>query len=344
MPNKGVFGKRATGTTLASNRSTAPAILGQPCREFASMSPQDIDFRVRSSVFSWLNSQKLAHGEILPWQLLSSGFHFEGVRVPLIGANGIFKPAILPDMPISITTSPNTPYDDELRDGGGEIGYRFRGKNPDHRDNVGLVRAMKTQTPLVYFLGTRKGSYLATYPVYVTDADPANLVFRVQIDDDMALARFLATGNTPTISIDPDVRRQYVTSLTKRRLHQAVFRDRVITAYNTRCALCRLRHASLLDAAHIIPDNEPEGAPVVTNGLALCKIHHAAFDQNFLGITPTYKVEIKTTLLDEIDGPMLQYGIKAMHGQSILLPRSKESRPDKQLLEKRFQRFLESAK
>ncbi|MGI8867651.1 MAG: HNH endonuclease [Mycobacteriales bacterium] len=53
-----------------------------------------------------------------------------------------------------------------------------------------------------------------------------------------------------------------------------------MVAYETRCAVCRIGHRELLDAAHILPDTHPRGEPVVPNGLALCKIHHAAYDRN----------------------------------------------------------------
>jgi predicted restriction endonuclease len=49
-------------------------------------------------------------------------------------------------------------------------------------------------------------------------------------------------------------RRAYVTATFPRRLHQVAFRERVLRAYAERCALCRLRHQELLDAAHITPD------------------------------------------------------------------------------------------
>ncbi|WFR74686.1 HNH endonuclease signature motif containing protein [Prescottella defluvii] len=58
-------------------------------------------------------------------------------------------------------------------------------------------------------------------------------------------------------------------------------------AYETRCAVCSLAHGSLLDAAHIVSDGHDAGIASVRNGLALCKIHHAAFDVRILGITPT---------------------------------------------------------
>ena len=87
-------------------------------------------------------------------------------------------------------------------------------------------------------------------------------------------------------------------------------------AYNESCAVCSLHHRELLDAAHIIPDSDPlgRGVPVVANGLALCKIHHAAYDANILGIRPDYVVEIHHRLLDEIDGPMLRHGLQKHHG------------------------------
>ncbi len=37
-------------------------------------------------------------------------------------------------------------------------------------------------------------------------------------------------------------------------MHQQEFRQRVLRAYRERCAICRLRHEELLDAAHILPD------------------------------------------------------------------------------------------
>lgn len=63
------------------------------------------------------------------------------------------------------------------------------------------------------------------------------------------------------------------------RLHQASFRDAVLAAYRGRCAICHIPEPRLLDAVHIIMDaDEQLGQPIVSNGLPLSKIHHAAFD------------------------------------------------------------------
>jgi putative restriction endonuclease len=301
-----------------------------------------LDQRVRIAAFQWLIAQKATFGEVLSRSVLAQGFSFQGTRVPIVGPKGIFKPSSLKLMPLSITTIPGGPYDDDLRDGDSVIHYRYRGTNPNHSDNIGLRAAHETQTPLIFCYRVMPDRYLVSYPVFVCGDDPLSLTFDIQLDDEIALERYLRQqpGKLQVeVSDDRVLDRRYITTSAKRRLHQVAFRERVLRAYETRCALCRLRHGALLDAAHIIPDGEIGGEPEVSNGLALCKIHHAAFDLNYLGITPKYKVEVRADLLDEVDGPMLQHGIKAMHGESIFLPKARHSQPSETRLEARFERF-----
>ena len=115
-----------------------------------------------------------------------------------------------------------------------------------------------------------------------------------------------------------------------------------MAAYRSQCAFCELKHVNLLDAAHIVPDYEPDGLPSVKNGLALCKIHHAAFDQYIIGVTPDYTLKVRTDILEEIDGPMLKYGIQSLHNQKLILPRSRNSWPDREKLDWRQERFLQA--
>jgi len=140
--------------------------------------------------------------------------------------------------------------------------------------------------------------------------------------------------------VTSEVERRYNTVLARRRLHQPLFRSRVLVAYEHRCAICRLPFVELLDAAHIKPDAEG-GQASVSNGLALCKIHHGAFDTNILGISPDYQVTIKESVLETFDGPTLQHALKAMHGLKLAqLPHRKEERPAPALLEERYSKFL----
>jgi putative restriction endonuclease len=114
-------------------------------------------------------------------------------------------------------------------------------------------------------------------------------------------------------------------------------------AYRHRCAICTLRERELVQAAHIVPDSEHEGVAAVVNGIALCAIHHLAFDRNLLGIDPKGVVHIAGRLLRETDGPMLRTGLQGFHGRDIALPRRPADRPDPQRLEVRFRRFTDAA-
>ena len=117
------------------------------------------------------------------------------------------------------------------------------------------------------------------------------------------------------------------------------FRERVIRAYRESCALCRLHHPSLLDAAHITPDSDPEGEPLVSNGLALCKLHHAAFDSFFFAVKPDYTIEVRPSILAESDGPMLVVGLQQIHGQTIHLPTRAAHLPDPARLARRYEDY-----
>ena len=52
--------------------------------------------------------------------------------------------------------------------------------------------------------------------------------------------------------------RRYALREVKARLHQASFRDAVLTAYRGRCAISHLPEPRLLDAAHIVIDADEQ--------------------------------------------------------------------------------------
>ena len=295
-----------------------------------------LDHEIRIAAFDWLKGQVALNGDVLPRRLLASGFAFSGQRIPLVSPQGIFRPKGL-DYPLTITTTPEGPYDDKFN-AQGLLRYQYRGENHFHRDNIGLRDAMKNKVPLIYLYGVMPGRYMAVWPVYIMADDPGNLTFMVAVDDasmiweDRAMDYELA-----------EPRRAYITSLVKVRLHQRGFRERVIDAYRTQCAFCKLKHDELLDAAHIIPDTEPESRPSVNNGIALCKLHHAAFDSFIIGVSPEYVIEVRADVLEEHDGPMLRHGIKELHRQSIILPRKAEFMPDRGFLDWRYQKFRAAA-
>jgi putative restriction endonuclease len=297
----------------------------------------ELDHQVRAATFEWLGAQRQLHGEILPRSVLAEGFEFDGTRVPLVGPQGIFKPRIL-SAPLSITTAPRGPYDDSMASG--RLRYAYRGTDPEHPDNRGLRTAMEMRLPLVYLYGLAPGQYAAAWPVFVVGDRKRELFFDVAVDDEQM---WRSVGPESAIAEErADIRRQYITSLVRRRLHQQAFRARVLEAYRVQCALCRLRHQELLDAAHITGDTLPEGEPVVSNGLALCKLHHAAYDRHFLTVRPDYRIEVRQSILLETDGPMLLHGLQGLHLQEIVLPRSEALQPDRLRLETRYEAFQQA--
>jgi putative restriction endonuclease len=288
---------------------------------------------VRLAAFAHLDRLKQLHpDEALPSAEINA-FSFDGKPLRLIVQTGIWKPAGM-TAALSIRTAytaPNAlpPYEDDLG-ADGFLRYKYRGTDPQHSDNRALREAMRTGAPLIYFVGVDRGVYTAHYPVWIEAEDPAQMEFAVSVDPaQRALSHTDMTWRE----------RQYVLQLTKRRVHQRDFRTKVLRAYADSCAMCRLKHVPLLDAAHILRDGHPRGLPVVPNGLALCKIHHAAFDTNILGVRPDLVVEVRRDVLAEIDGPMLQHGLQEMHGVRVNVPKIAQARPARDGLEERYEEF-----
>lgn len=318
-----------------------------------------LDAAVRAAAFEFLREKTLEEAlqgreaGVLARAILERGFDFRGVRVPLISPQGIFKPKILADMPLSITTVPpvegkTAPYEDEVGPDG-LLRYQYRGNNAMHRDNAALRLAIRHKVPLIYLYGIVPGKYLPVWPVYVVDDDPRKLTFTVAVDDPrvVRLDREALAGRMevaepdrePSADPETEARRRYVTRQTVQRLHQRRFSERVLRAYRDCCAICRLRHRELLDAAHILPDGHPRGEPVVPNGIALCRLHHAAYDRNIIGINPDLDVEIRRDILDEVDGPMLIHGLQGFQGARITVPRATHLRPNPDFLAERYEIF-----
>jgi putative restriction endonuclease len=299
------------------------------------------DAAIRLATFDWLFQKISEQGDVLPRQVLVQGFSFKGQRVPLMGPQGIFKPKVLHKIPLSITTSPNSPYNDSFSKDGFLI-YKYRGANPQHHENMGLRKALIQQTPLVYFHGVVPGKYLAVFPVFIVGDLIDQLSFKVAADDSLYIEKALFDKSLK--DNDTAARRAYITSSVRHRLHQRGFRERVLDAYKNQCAFCRLKHRELLDAAHIIPDSQPDGDPIVNNGIALCKLHHAAFDKYFLGIRSDYVIQVRDDILKEKDGPMLRHGLQGLHNQKLLIPRKLDLRPSTNLLERRWGQFMRSTR
>ncbi len=296
------------------------------------------DDDIRSSLFASLDVLCAKHGPEVPYRDgLDAGFAFRGRRIPFLNfQKGIYRAAAQRGpAALSVNTSFKSPYDDEETPDG--FAYAYRAGAIDQPDNRALRAAYELQVPLAYFVGTRPGWYRPEWPVFVTGDDP--LTRRVTLTPGRMVGPY--DEREPLLPADP-IERRYAVRETRVRLHQARFRARVLPAYANQCTICRLKETRLLDAAHIVADTEPAGAPSVSNGLSLCSIHHRAFDEDLVGVSPDYEVRVHPRLLEDEDGPMLAV-LKTAHRSTIHLPRSRVSRPDRDLLAIRFERFESAA-
>ena len=293
------------------------------------------DDDVRSSCVAALDVLCAKHGPEVPYLGgLDQGFAFRGRRVPFLNyQKGIYRAAAQRGpAALSVNTSYKSPYGDEETPDG--FLYAYRAGSLDQPDNRALRAACTLQVPLVYFVGTRPGSYRPEWPIFVTADDPVGR--RVTLTPGRMTGPY--DEREPLLPAD-EVERRYAVRETRVRLHQARFRARVLPAYSNQCTICRLKEPRLLDAAHIVGDADPGGDPKVSNGLSLCSIHHRALDEDLIGVSPEYVVQVHPRLRDEEDGPMLVV-LNEAHGASIVVPRSAKFRPDRDLLARRYERFL----
>nr|MBA2530653.1 HNH endonuclease [Nocardioidaceae bacterium] len=282
---------------------------------------------LRQQIFDALARIVAENGVVTREQL--SAFSLGATTRRLIDqSRGIWNPRDM-SATLAVVSSPDGPYAD-VEVEGGLFRYDYRAGSTGG-DNTKLRAAYELQLPIILLLKIDNGVYVPIFPVYVVGDDLAARQFMLAVDENL---RFLTAGGQHSIA-----ERRYAERIARYRLHQAEFRGRVLRAYQTQCAVCSLRHGRLLDAAHIISDRAEGGEPVVPNGLSMCKIHHAAFDGNLLGISPDCTIHINNDLLHETDGPMLRHGLQEMHGQVLVLPVRRAERPDRERLAARWAEF-----
>lgn len=309
------------------------------------------DYELRQAAMERVRELSRRYDDIIPVEALREGFAFAGERVSFGSFySGIFRPRQMHGpAALSLTTTPpkpvrDAPYDDGFDEATGSFVYHYRSPSRStpqavraaEVDNQALRAAAALAVPVIYFHGIGPGQYTAVAPAFVMRDDPDRRLVELQA------ALPLADTTIAGLTSNEDVRR-YATREAVVRLHQHRFRTLVLQAYAGRCAVCALREAALLQAAHILEDHDPQGGATVVNGIALCAIHHLAYDRNLMGIDPRGVVQISQRLLREHDGPMLTSGIQSFHGAAIMQPRRRNERPDPERLEIRFERFRDVA-
>lgn len=293
----------------------------------------DEQAEIREDIFSWLERQEIEFGGYeFRREFLRTAYSYQGKTVPLMDRqNGIWNPSGF-DSTLSITRTLKGPYEDELDGAVQKYSYERLPNRPHVSGrNLKLRAAAASDVPIILFQEIFPTLYLPRYPVYIVRDDPDAGYVHVALDETLKLF-----GDPLKFT---DEQQRYAERVIKVRLHQKSFRSRVLHAYQAKCAVCTLSHPVLLDGAHITPDGAEDSTTSVTNGLSLCKIHHAAYDRRIIGIDGGYRVHVREDILAEVNGPMLKYGLQAMDGRALHVPPRIYERPDPVRLERRYREF-----
>ena len=294
--------------------------------------------------FKQLQYLALIYADDIPWRAIEKGFDCEGGKIFFSNkARGIFKPKQMTCGVLSIkTTIPREGRVNIYRDAENEKGYfRYSLQQGDPRGggNKHLWEALEDKTPFIYFYAVAPAIYKALWPCFITLINSEQSYCEVVVGEQPILS--ISKAAPIVYKLPTPIEREYRVTESRMRIHQAHFREQVLSAYNNQCAITSLPVPTLLEAAHITPDRDPKGEAIVTNGIALSKIHHRAYDANLIGIDSDYTIHISEQLLSLSDGPLLEVGLKAYQGKKISLPCNYDHMPERARLEERFLMFLE---
>ncbi len=128
--------------------------------------------------------------------------------------------------------------------------------------------------------------------------------------------------------------RQIVIQTVKKRLRDSSFQDRVLTAYNYRCAMCGVQ-LNLVQAAHIVPVSHEDGTDDTSNGMALCALHHYAYDRGLVFVDEDYSIELNQSKVNKLRAISRDKGLEEFTKvlrALILLPPATSDRPHRDYL------------
>lgn len=297
----------------------------------------DEQAEIRRDIFRWLQNQEIAKGGYeFRREFLRSGYSYRGHQIALMDPQtGIWNPRGF-DTTLSITNTLNGPYDDQANAEFLRYSYERRSGQPLLSGrNRKLRAAAERKDPVILFQEVLPALYVPRYPVFLERDDPVEGYVDVYLD------RALSAPEDPLY--EPASPKSYAQQVRSVRLHQRDFRRRVVHAYEYHCAICELDIPALIDASHITPDAHVSSSTEVSNGLALCKLHHAAFDGNLLGIDRHYRVWVRPDVLALPGTSLVKHGMQDMNGRSLYVPSTMSLRPDRDSLDRRFQEYLKVA-
>ena len=110
--------------------------------------------------------------------------------------------------------------------------------------------------------------------------------------------------------------------LVRVRVNQRFFRSTILTSYESRCCITGLAIPTLLAASHIAPwAKNPNNRMNPRNGLCLNLLHHKAFDEGLITITPEFRLRLSPSLLTSRADDAYSTLFERYNNQPVRLPR-----------------------
>ena len=139
-----------------------------------------------------------------------------------------------------------------------------------------------------------------------------------------------------TEGIDPAITRALVIDIstvavaTRRAVRDNNFRARVLTAYGHCCAICGVQ-LKLIEGAHIIPAVHQNSTDETSNGVALCVLHHRAYDRGLVTFDPDFRIYLNADQLANLERGGFDGGLDAFQANLrpiIIVPPDQRDRPN----------------
>lgn len=165
-------------------------------------------------------------------------------------------------------------------------------------------------------------------PLHDSGAVPAeaNLLGKLSEDPDSV--------SDKDIEDDIPEKRKYAVLSTKRALRALDFARRVLSAYDHQCAMCGTQ-LRLVDGAHILPVTHQSSTDQTRNGVALCALHHRAYDRSLVTFDPAFKVHVNEAMVKKLQDDERAGGLKEFRSRLrpiITVPADKKDRPWKKFV------------
>lgn len=220
---------------------------------------------------------------------------------------------------------------------------RFSSNSPSLQVDLNTIETASAVGLATQLRPTRDGQHEV-----VVGVDPNSLLWYVQFGSSLQNADVDSEATKDLVDASPEEEREFIDSgltpdATARRVdlvetlqsfRDSRFRPSVMQAYRFRCAVCQC-DLKLVDAAHIVPVSDPRSTDEVTNGMALCRLHHGAYDNALLGVQSDGTIVVNPNAIERLQDLGLAGGFDAFRERlptRIHLPSAIEVRPDPRML------------